>query len=90
MYEKIVAACLRCDPISACDHDEDCLEPPWEVIDRILKERNEMLEINESLEIRQAAMKSELKELRHAVQMLRGAKGRYHTHIAYEKLIKLV
>jgi hypothetical protein len=40
MYQKVVAACLRCDPIPACKRAGDQLEPPWEVIDRILDERN--------------------------------------------------
>ena len=40
MYQMVVAACLRCDPIPACKRADDQLEPPWEVIDRILDERN--------------------------------------------------
>ena len=41
MYQKVVAACLRCDPIPACQRKDDQLEPPWEVIDRIRCERDE-------------------------------------------------
>jgi hypothetical protein len=41
MYQKVVAACLRCDPIPACQREDDQLEPPWEVIDRIRCELND-------------------------------------------------
>jgi hypothetical protein len=41
MYQKVVAACLRCDPIPACQREDGQLEPPWEVIDRIRCERDE-------------------------------------------------
>ena len=44
MYDKVIAACLRCDPVPACKREDDQLEPPWEVIDRILRERNEARE----------------------------------------------
>lgn len=44
MYQKVVAACLRCDPIPACQREDDQLEPPWEVIDRIRCERDEARE----------------------------------------------
>ena len=40
MYQRVVAACLHCDPIPACQREDDQLEPPWEVIGRILDERN--------------------------------------------------
>ena len=42
MYQKVVAACLRCDPIPACQREDDQLEPPWEVIDRIRCERDQL------------------------------------------------
>ena len=41
MYQKVVAACLRCEPIPACQREDGQLEPPWEVIDRIRCERDE-------------------------------------------------
>lgn len=44
MYQKVVAACLRCDPIPACQREDDQLEPPLEVIDRIRCERDEARE----------------------------------------------
>jgi hypothetical protein len=40
MYQNVVAACLRCDPIPASKRKDGQLEPPWKVIDRILDERN--------------------------------------------------
>lgn len=44
MYQKVAAACLRCDPIPAFQREDDQLEPPWEVIDRIRRERDEARE----------------------------------------------
>jgi hypothetical protein len=40
MYHKVVSACLRCDPIPACEREDDELEPPWEVIDRVKRQRD--------------------------------------------------
>jgi hypothetical protein len=42
IYQRVVGACLRCDPLPACQREEDQIEPPWEVIDRIRSERDEM------------------------------------------------
>ena len=42
MYQKVVAACFRCDPIPACQREDGQLEPPWEVIDRIRCERDKL------------------------------------------------
>ena len=42
MYQKVVAACLRCDPLPACQREDDQLETPWEVIDRIRCERDQL------------------------------------------------
>lgn len=41
MYQKVVAACLECNPIPAHLREDDKLEPPWEVVGRILRERDE-------------------------------------------------
>ena len=48
MYLKVVSACLHCDPIPACKRQDGQLEPPWEVIDRVLCERNEARRIAEA------------------------------------------
>jgi len=44
LYPRVIAACLRCDPIPACELKEDQLEPPWDVIDRVRRQRDELLE----------------------------------------------
>jgi len=42
-YQKVIKAVLECDPIPACQREEDCLEPPWEVINRIKMERDTLV-----------------------------------------------
>ena len=44
MYHKVVSACLRCDPIPAGKREDDELEPPWEVIDRVKSQRDRLAE----------------------------------------------
>ncbi|MBK6942638.1 MAG: hypothetical protein IPH13_20875 [Planctomycetes bacterium] len=39
-YQKIIAAVLKCDPVPASRRADDQLEPPWEVILRVLAERD--------------------------------------------------
>lgn len=39
-YQRVIAEVLLCDPISACEREDDALEPPWEVIARVRKERD--------------------------------------------------
>lgn len=41
MYGKIIREILLCDPIPASQRADDQLEPPWEVIARMRKERCE-------------------------------------------------
>lgn len=40
MYQKVVSASLLCDPIPAHKREDDALEPPWEVIIRVRRERD--------------------------------------------------
>lgn len=40
-YQKVLSACLLCDPIPAYKREDDTLEPPWEVISRVRQERND-------------------------------------------------
>ena len=42
MYHKIIKEVLECDPIPACQREDDQLEPPWEVIARIRKQRDRL------------------------------------------------
>jgi hypothetical protein len=44
LYPRVIAACLRCDPIPACEREDDQLEPPWDVIDRVRRQRDDALE----------------------------------------------
>jgi len=44
MYHKIIKEVLECDPIPACQREDDQLEPPWEVIARIRKQRDRLAE----------------------------------------------
>jgi hypothetical protein len=44
MYHNVVSACLRCDPIPACEREDNELEPPWEVIDRVRSQRDKLME----------------------------------------------
>lgn len=39
-YEKVIKEVLKCEPIRATDREEDVLEPPWEVIARVRRERD--------------------------------------------------
>ena len=41
MYQRVIGAILKCDPIPAHLREDDTLEPPWEVIDRIREERDQ-------------------------------------------------
>jgi hypothetical protein len=96
MYQKVVAACLRCDPIPACQREDDQLEPPWEVIDRILRERDEArgqrdrlaelhnknaIHFNELLELC-----GTLRKVSRAASVLIASKGRHNTMLAYNGL----
>jgi hypothetical protein len=49
MYHKIIKEVLECDPISACKREDDHLEPPWEVIARIRKQRDRLAEALQDL-----------------------------------------
>jgi hypothetical protein len=42
MYHKVISACLKCDPIAACQREDGELEPPWEVIDRVMSQRDRL------------------------------------------------
>ena len=42
-YQKVVAACLKCDPIAAADREDQKIEPPWEVVDRIRLKHDDVL-----------------------------------------------
>ena len=44
MYHEVIAAVLECDPIPACQREDDQLEPPWEVITRIREQRDRLAE----------------------------------------------
>ena len=44
MYHKIIKEVLECDPIPACQREDDQLEPPWEIIARIRKQRDRLAE----------------------------------------------
>jgi hypothetical protein len=44
MYHKIIKEVLECDPIPACQREDDQLEPPWEVIARIREQRDRLAE----------------------------------------------
>ena len=44
MYHKVIAAALECDPIPACQREDDQLELPWEVITRIREQRDRLAE----------------------------------------------
>ena len=45
MYHKVIAAVLECDPIPACQREDDQLEPPWEVITRIREQRDRLADL---------------------------------------------
>jgi hypothetical protein len=40
-YQQLISAVLECDPIPAKDRPDDVLEPPWDVIRRVKRERDE-------------------------------------------------
>lgn len=44
MYTRVVSVALRCDPIPADERVDGELEPPWEVFERVRRERDAALE----------------------------------------------
>ena len=40
-YQRIIREVLACDPLPAKDRADNQLEPPWEVIARVRRERDE-------------------------------------------------
>jgi len=68
MYHKVVSACLRCDPIPACEREDDELEPPWEVIDRVKSQRDRLAEAVESFLSQGVAPLAPLREALAAVK----------------------
>jgi preprotein translocase subunit SecA len=62
MYHKVVSACLRCDPIPASQREDDELEPPWEVVDRVKRQRDRLAEAVESFLSQQVAPLAPLRE----------------------------
>jgi hypothetical protein len=55
-YLKMIAAVLRCNPIPACYRDDDILEPPWDVVDRVREERDRLREEVERLQALQGKL----------------------------------